>query len=338
MPGPGASSFSHAWSNASRWLQRGVSTSASRHAGGDVSRRAANRRLAARGAVVVATATTAAVAYDHYRRSKGQPSVLEEFKAFLNDALRVGSGGEDEEKQGHLHAPLALASLSLASVSMASTTAGASDSLESAVEPRTGLRFPKKVKPEDAPKGKEWELAGLGLRSKNLFGLKSIKVYAFGLYAEPGAVKDALCAKYGTFSPEVLKSNKWFLEDLLASKNDMAVRLVIYYSKLKIGSVRKAFEESVGERLRKVSPDNSDTVLQKFTNLFSDDIPLQRGTIIDLRRTSAGNLNVTIDGRKIGTVQSHALGHALFDLYIGDPPFDKGAKEEMGMSLARMLK
>eukprot|EP00243_Klebsormidium_subtile_P009379 TRINITY_DN466_c0_g1_i1.p1 TRINITY_DN466_c0_g1~~TRINITY_DN466_c0_g1_i1.p1 ORF type:complete len:337 (+),score=77.16 TRINITY_DN466_c0_g1_i1:143-1153(+) len=336
MPGPGASSFSHAWTNASRWLQRGVSTSASRHAGGNVSKRTPNHRLAVQGVIVVGSAATAAVAYDHFQRSKGQPSVVEEFKAFLNDALRVGSGGDDEEKQGHLRAAPALASLSLASVSMASTSAGASDSLESAVEPRTGLRFPKKVKPEDAAKGQE--LAGMGLRSKNLFGLKSIKVYAFGLYAEPGAVKDALGAKYGTFSPEALKSNPWFFEDLLASKNDMAVRLVIYYSKLKIGSVRKAFEESVGERLRKVSPDNSDTVLQKFTSLFSDDIPLQRGTIIDLRRTSAGSLNVTIDGRKIGTVQSHALGHALFDLYIGDPPFDKGAKEEIGTSLARMLK
>lgn len=83
------------------------------------------------------------------------------------------------------------------------------------------------VKPEDAEKGKEWELAGLGLRSKNLFGLKSIKVYAFGLYAEPGGVKEALGAKYGSFSPEALKSNPWFFEDLLASKNDMAVRLVV---------------------------------------------------------------------------------------------------------------
>lgn len=61
--------------------------------------------------------------------------------------------------------------------------------------------------------------------------------------------------------------------------------------------MRKAFEESVGERLRKVTPTNSDVVLQKFTNLFSDDIPLHRGTIIDLRRTTAGNLNVTSEFR-----------------------------------------
>lgn len=47
---------------------------------------------------------------------------------------------------------------------------------------------------------------------------------------------------------------------------------------------------------------------------------------------------MAVDGKKIGTVQSQALGHALFDLYIGDPPFDKGAKEEIGKSLARMLK
>lgn len=94
---------------------------------------------------MIATATTAAVAYDHYRRSKGQPSVVEECKAFLSDALKVGRGGDDDEKHEPLQSTPAFASLSLASVSLASTTAGASDSLESAVEPKTGLRFPKKV-------------------------------------------------------------------------------------------------------------------------------------------------------------------------------------------------
>jgi hypothetical protein len=85
------------------------------------------------------------------------------------------------------------------------------------------------VKPEEAPAGKEWELAGTGLRSKNLFGLKSIKVYAFGLYAEPTGVKEVLGAKYGSYSPEALKTNPWFFEDLLSSKSDLTVRLVVSF-------------------------------------------------------------------------------------------------------------
>lgn len=85
------------------------------------------------------------------------------------------------------------------------------------------------MKPEEAPAGKEWELAGTGLRSKNLFGLKSIKVYAFGLYAEPMGVKEVLGAKYGSYSPEALKTNPWFFEDLLSSKSDLTVRLVVSF-------------------------------------------------------------------------------------------------------------
>jgi hypothetical protein len=142
---PGANSFSHAWSNASRWLHQGAGASIR---SGANKRAAAQRRLAVQTCAFAATATTAVVAYDRFRQSKGQPSLVDEFKALLSDALKLNvplRRGADDDDEGDQQALAGLASLPIASMSLAGVTAGAADSLDSAVEPRTGLKFPLKV-------------------------------------------------------------------------------------------------------------------------------------------------------------------------------------------------
>jgi hypothetical protein len=142
---PGASSFSHAWSNASRWLHQGAGASIR---SGANKRAAAQRRLAVQTCAFAATATTAVVAYDRFRQSKGQPSLVDEFKSLLSDALKLNAPlrrGADDDDEGDQQALAGLPSLPIASMSLAGVTAGAADSLDSAVEPRTGLKFPLKV-------------------------------------------------------------------------------------------------------------------------------------------------------------------------------------------------
>jgi hypothetical protein len=44
-----------------------------------------------------------------------------------------------------------------------------------------------------------------------------------------------------------------------------------------------------------------------------------------------------VDGKEVGNLQSALLCRSLFDLYIGDDPFDKHGKESIGLGLASLL-
>lgn len=45
----------------------------------------------------------------------------------------------------------------------------------------------------------------------------------------------------------------------------------------------------------------------------------------------------TVDGVEVGSVKSSLLCHSLFDLYIGDDPFDKDARKSIGERMASLL-
>ncbi|KAJ7299048.1 hypothetical protein O6H91_Y317800 [Diphasiastrum complanatum] len=128
------------------------------------------------------------------------------------------------------------------------------------VDQRTGVEFPPTLSHGKA------QLAGIGLRKKNILGLKRIVVYAFGVYADADALNEKLGEKYAKVVPEKLKEDKAFYEDIVSGDIDLAVRLVIVYSKLKIGSVRSAFEESLGGRIKKFTgSENKELLHRNFT-------------------------------------------------------------------------
>lgn len=206
-----------------------------------------------------------------------------------------------------------------ASLSLADGAAGTS------VEPKTGVSFPSVL---DGTR----RLLGVGVRKKNVFGLKNIDVYAFGVYADDNDVKK-LSEKYSE-----LKENKEVIADVLDQDVRMTVRLQIVYGRLSIRSVRSAFEESVGSRLRKFSGSDNKELLQRFTSAFKDEFKLPRGSIIDLSKEQGFVFRMKIDGKETGTIQSKLLCQAVFDLYIGEDPFDRRAKEDFELGLASLLK
>ncbi|MCO5602552.1 hypothetical protein L7F22_056685 [Adiantum nelumboides] len=209
-------------------------------------------------------------------------------------------------------------------------------SVASFTEPSTGVSFPSSIYPADDGANLH-QLAGVGLRKKSILGLKSITVYAFGVYANEVSLRDKLGLKYTDHSGADLKKNKQFHDDIVASDFDLAVRLVIVYGRLKIGSVRSAFEESIGNRIQKFSGKEDRPLLESFTSLFKDDIKLPKGTTIDVRRQAGHILTTTIDGKDLGSVQSPLLCRAFFDLYIGDEPFDSKGKEDVDLKLAALV-
>ncbi|XP_073157842.1 fatty-acid-binding protein 1 [Henckelia pumila] len=195
-------------------------------------------------------------------------------------------------------------------------------------ESRTGMSFPAVLRDSQS-------LLGIGLRKKAVLGLKNIDVYAFGVYADDDEVKKFLSEKHGDFS--VSKSNEELMEDLMKSDVSMTVRLRIVYGRLSIGSVRSAFEESVGSRLQKFGGSDNKELLQRFTSQFKDDIKIPRGSIIDLSREQGHILRTTIDGKDVGSIESKLLCHSVLDLYIGKESFDKKAREDVEQNLASLL-
>lgn len=204
------------------------------------------------------------------------------------------------------------------------------DPLPSVVETKTGAAFPSVI-------FESRRLLGIGLRKKTILGLKNIDVYAFGVYADVDEVRKVLSEKYGKLSVSELKESKEFKEDFMGGDIGMTVRLQIVYSKLSIRSVRSAFEESVGSRLQNFGEPNSKELLQRFTSQFKDEYKIPRGSVIELSREQGHVLRTTIDGKEVGSIQSKLLCRSILDLYIGEDPFDKEAKEDIESKFASLL-
>ncbi|KAL7601942.1 fatty-acid-binding protein 1 [Lactuca sativa] len=196
-------------------------------------------------------------------------------------------------------------------------------------ESKTGFSFPAVLKDSQG-------LLGIGLRRKAVFGLKNIDVYAFGVYADDSDIKNFLSEKYGTLSTTEVKQ-KNITQELMESDVSVTVRLQIVYGKLSIRSVRNAFEDSVGNRLKKFGGSDNKELLQKFTSQFKDEYKIPRGSIIDLSKEKGYVLRTSIDGKEVGSVQSQLLCRSILDLYIGDEPFDSKAKEDIDLKLASAI-
>ena len=185
--------------------------------------------------------------------------------------------------------------------------------------------------------GDSQRLLGTGIRKKAILGLKKIEVYAFGVYADESDVKKFLSEKYGTLSASELKGNSELKEDLLESDISMTISLQVVYSKLNIRSVRHAFEDSVGSKLKKLGGPDTKELLQSFTSQFKDEYKIPKGSIINMSREQGYVLRTTIDGNEAGSIESKLLCRSILDLYIGEDPFDKKAKEDVDLNLASLL-
>ena len=87
-----------------------------------------------------------------------------------------------------------------------------------------------------------------------------------GVYADEIGLKEKLSSesKYTELAVSDLKQNKAFYDDLTTSDFKMGVRLVIVYGRLKIGSVRSAFEDSIGSRIKKFNGKEDRPLLERL--------------------------------------------------------------------------
>ncbi|WZZ82592.1 hypothetical protein YC2023_103164 [Brassica napus] len=148
------------------------------------------------------------------------------------------------------------------------------------------------------------------------------------MYADCDDVKKLVGEKYANLPASELRGNKAFIDDLMEADIKMTIRLQIVYGKLSIRSVRSAFRDSVGNRLKKFGGLDNDELLQSFTSLFKDEYKIPRSSTIDMTQEPGHVLNVAIEGNQVGSVKSKLLCRSILDLYIGEEPFDKNARED----------
>lgn len=208
-------------------------------------------------------------------------------------------------------------------------------------EPRTGIRFPTALISHDCGRSNRSPisqvLVGIGSRCKTVAKVKSLKIYAFGLYVHPNSVCKKLGERYSNLPLEELKNHPDLFEDLLRHDLQMTVRLVVHYKGLKLSMVRNAFEGSLRRRLRKIKGVADDDGMIAFCSYFSKDISLSPGTTIDFHRLSGGKLRTEVGGEELGTIYSHDLCRAFFDLYVGEEPVSLKAKQDIGENIGRVL-
>jgi len=200
------------------------------------------------------------------------------------------------------------------------------EKVQSEIEPKTGLSFP--VKLDDGQ-----QLNAVGVRKKSMLGI-SIKVYGFGIYADNARLKDLLESKFGK-APA--KPTEEMYRLVIDSDAGMQVRLVIVFSKLTMSMVRKNFDEGLGASIKKLTGAKNDQLAKKVMGEASDDIKLTSGSAVEISRLPGYILQTKVMGEVVSKVKSELLCRAYINMYLGDDPLDKEAKDGFGMSLISLF-
>ncbi|KHG29425.1 UDP-N-acetylenolpyruvoylglucosamine reductase [Gossypium arboreum] len=171
------------------------------------------------------------------------------------------------------------------------------------------------------------------------------------MYADNEKLKDLLKSKIGK-APE--KPTKELYQMVIDSDVEIVVRLVIVYSSLTISMVRKNFGEGLGASIKKLNGGKkNDELANKVMGQASDDIKLTSGSLIEISRlpgfvleTKGECLKVKLGmimqwnevmGEVISKVESELLCRAYINMYLGDDPLDKDAKDKFGISLISLF-
>ncbi|CAI5954191.1 unnamed protein product [Closterium sp. NIES-65] len=157
------------------------------------------------------------------------------------------------------------------------------------VEPKTKHSFPVMLRQEGQGGGL---LAGVGIRDTVIARIKSIKIYAFGLYVSPSSLggDEHLKAKYGAMPLEELRVSQEFYDDLLSRDIGMTVRLVLHYRGLNMKMVRNALNTSLSNRLTKLLGHADDPGFHTLNEYLSLPHQVKRGTTIDFTWQPGGTL------------------------------------------------
>ncbi len=166
---------------------------------------------------------------------------------------------------------------------------------EDVTEPRTGQKF--------AAKSGDMSLLGIGVRSKFMF-----KVYAIGLYAADSALSGPLAAHKGkTTSPEFYKDLIW---------GDFPKQVVLKFTRgLGQGKIQEAMREALA------GADKAKT--DQFVSYFPE---VKEGQECVIAWAPGGTLEVTMAGQAKPAIADKDFTAAVFGIWLREKPIQEDVK------------
>jgi len=195
-------------------------------------------------------------------------------------------------------------------------------------EPNTKVAFPVELQ---TPAGVQ-ALAGTGVRTRTML---KVKVYAFGLYVDPGA-RTALSAWHGKTAADLAR-DKALYDELLKGSFPMTMRLVMTRN---VGGeqMAEAFDGALAPRVAQAATRGmagGAEALVRFRGFFTD--KLASGTELLFTWAPGDRLMASIGGRPVGEIENAALCWALFDVYLGSDPISPEGKKTVIARLPEVL-
>ena len=159
-----------------------------------------------------------------------------------------------------------------------------------------GMDFPETI----SAGGKTLHLNGAGFRTKLV-----IKVYAAGLYLEKPTKSAA---------------------EAISSEQGKQVHMQFIYKQVRADQLVEAWNDGFKANAGDVSPAVR-TKLEQFNRLFTE--PLKKGETMTFTYLPGIGTEVKIKGQVKGTIEGVDFMQALFSVWLGPKPPNKGLKEGM---------
>jgi hypothetical protein len=201
-------------------------------------------------------------------------------------------------------------------------------------EKRTGVEFPAEFCFRKGHRSCP-TITGAGTRIKKIAGIKSLDVYALGLYVDQKAALAVLNRRFGNknSSPEQIAKDPALFADLCKAENVEKSLVLVMHSKLvNKQNFVQALEDRLTPPLTKLKELGA---LEDFKRQW-DGVDIKKGLKISFTFTK-GKVVTKAGDRELSSLSNKALVSSLLDAYLGNAPVSPGAKAEFATGLAQMV-
>ncbi|KAG7671359.1 hypothetical protein Ndes2526B_g02142 [Nannochloris sp. 'desiccata'] len=201
-------------------------------------------------------------------------------------------------------------------------------------EKRTGVDFPAEFCFRKGQRNCP-TITGAGSRVKKIAGIKSLDIYALGLYVDQKAAHALLNRRFANkkSSPEKLAKDPALFTELCKADNIEKSLVLVMTSKLvNKHNFLQALEDRLTPPLTKLK---ELAALEDFKRQF-DGVDIKKGLKISFNFTK-GKVVTKAGDKELSTLSNKALVSNLLDSYLGNAPVSPRAKEEFAAGLAQML-
>ncbi len=213
---------------------------------------------------------------------------------------------------------------------------GEQEVVEIVEEKATGVAFAT-VMPAPGAAQDSLHLIGTTVREKTIF---NVDVYAYGVYVEPYGAQAALAETYRWREASELGKSDSFFRAALNGEFTKSLRMV-FVRKVDGEDVRKAFGSDLPPRMARAQaahPDwpKSDEAFATFQTYFEVDKLVEDSELV-LTWHPDGRVSTRVLGEVKPDLIAPALGWAIFDLFLGDEPLEKGKRKHMAARVPYVL-